>query len=94
MTDTTKLYYLPPEEILFEEMKSIAITIWRDLNDPYDSPDKIRDIQNMKNIGDNFMTILAMFDEGNQWLLMKYASEELQQAIRDRIVSVNGHCEL
>ena len=94
MTDTTKLYYLPPADFLFEEMRSTAIRIWRDLADPYDTPDRVRDLQAMTNIGDNFMTILAQFDDGNQRLLMEYSTKALQQAVRDRIISVNGYCEL
>ena len=66
----TQLYYLPPPDMLFNEMKAIAIVLWTRIADVYETPDRIRDLESLQNIGDNFMTILAQFDGENQHLAM------------------------
>jgi len=84
-----KLYYQEPSEELFNEMKTLAIQIWERIHDVrYWPNEKAEHIRRMWNVRDNFMTILAMFDEGNRQDLLDQASEELQEAVRLRIESV------
>ena len=84
-----KIYYQAPSDKLFEEMKKKAIAIWRLLDgDEYEEAEAVQRIEAMENISDNFMTILAMFDEGNQQDLLEHASQELREAVRIRIESV------
>ncbi len=83
-----KLYYIAPSDRLFKEMKNKAVAIWMLMDDPYEARESIERIRGMQNIQDNFMTILAMFDDHNQRTLMKYSSPEMREAIQQRILTV------
>ncbi|MCK9578745.1 hypothetical protein M0R01_04645 [bacterium] len=84
---TTELYYTPPTEEIFNEVKQKAIEIWKTYEDgtPY-SKEKIDRIKDIKNVQDNLMYIVAMFDISNQRLLSKIISPEARQAIRERMI--------
>lgn len=83
-----KLYYVAPSDHLFKEMKKKAVAVWMLMDDPCEANENIDRIRGMQNIRDNFMTILAMFDDQNQRTLLKFASPELKQAIQERILTV------
>ncbi len=84
MNDT--LYYTPPEDKIFNEMKGIAISIWSQYDDTYGyATGKINMIKNIGNISDNFMYIFAMFDPINQARVFIEASEELKREILMRL---------
>jgi DNA-binding MltR family transcriptional regulator len=86
----SKLYYTPPRQELFEAVKSRAMELWKEIdtdNDEYGyATEKINRIKDLKNIGDNFMTIIAMFDINNQGLLADRLAEETRNAIRERMI--------
>lgn len=84
-----KLYYIAPPQEVFQEMKTLSLQLWKELDDPYDSYEKSEQIERMHNIKDNFMFILAMFDDNNQSIILSRASEKLKTAVRIRIASVN-----
>lgn len=86
----TKLYYTPPRQELFEAVKSRAIELWKEVdidNDKYGyATEKINRIKDLKNIGDNFMYMIAMFDIHNQRKLADRLQEETKKEIRDRLI--------
>lgn len=82
------LYYFPPKDETFEEVKSEAIKIWQGYNDKYEyGSNKIDRIKFLKNVGDNFMYIVAMFDPSNQKLLASKISQQAKKAIRQRLIA-------
>lgn len=84
------LYYTPPDIKLFDELKSKAIELWKEIdtdNDKYGyATEKINRIKDIQNVGDNFMYIVAMFDCGNQSTLSNMVSHETKIAIRERMI--------
>jgi len=81
------LYYTPPAEEQFDELKQKAIEIWNGYDNTYGyATEKIDRIKDIKNIQDNFMFIIAMFDRINQWKLADKLSEETRESVRDRML--------
>ena len=91
MKDTSfnpKLYYVAPSDEQFEEVRKRAIELWSTMGDePSYSKEKISRIENIGNIEDNFMYMVAMFDIQNQRKLAGVLSEATKKSIRDRMVS-------
>lgn len=86
-----KLYYTPPPVEQFDELKKECIKIWSVMGDePSYSKEKIARIENIANIGDNFMYMVAMFDHGNQHILAHKLSEQTRKSVRDRMID-GGH---
>jgi len=81
-----ELYYTPPSDEVFNEMKQLAIDLWNTYDNTYwyadEKVDKIKDIEN---IWDNFMYIFAMFDSDNQSKIMFWASEIVREETRKRL---------
>ncbi len=88
--DQAKLYYTPPPNEQFEEVRKAAMELWMDVDSDNDefgyATGKINRIKDIKNVGDNFMYIVAMFDEDNQTILASMLSPETRAAIRDRMI--------
>lgn len=83
-----KLYYTPPTEEQFMEVKIKAIALWSTYDNTYGYADeKISRIKDIKNVGDNFMYIIAMFDVNNQLKLANELSDSTRKAVSDRIIS-------
>jgi len=82
-----RLYYTPPTDEQFNELKEKAIELWSTMGDePSYSQEKIGRIKDIKNISDNFMYMVAMFDINNQALLAEKLSDETRQAVRERMI--------
>lgn len=85
------LYYEAPTNEQFNELKSKAIELWTERYPPEKSPfyaeEKVNRIKDIKNVEDNFMYIVAMFDQNNQRLLANKLSSETSLAVRDRMIS-------
>jgi len=86
----TKLYYTPPADEIFDEVRAKAMILWEIIdtdNDKYGyATDKKNRIKDIGNVGDNFMYIVAMFDIHNQRLLANELSEEARNEIRERMI--------
>lgn len=80
------LYYYPPIQHHFDEVKEAAIKIWNSYEEPYSSK-KIEAIEDIKNVGDNFMYMVAMFDLINQTKLSDMLSDGARKAISDRLIA-------
>ena len=88
---TPKLYYTAPTDKQFNELKSKAIEIWRTYDNEFGYVDeKVGQIEGLKNMSDNFMYMVAMFDSNNQWSLAQLLSDETRQAVHDRIIDGGG----
>ena len=85
-----ELYYTPPTNEIFEEVKKEAMLLWEKIdsdNNKYGYASEKKDrIRNIKNIGDNFMTMVAMFDIHNQRRLADVLSIEACRAVRERMI--------
>lgn len=80
------LYYTPPPQEQFNELKRKAIKIWGAYDDTYGyASEKINKIKDLENVGDNFMYIVAMFDPNNQRILSDGLSQEAKKAVADRL---------
>ena len=84
------LYYTPPTGEQFNELKEKAIELWKQIdtdNDKYGyATEKINRIKDMDNISNNFMYIVAMFDQNNQRKLAEKLSEETRKEVRDKMI--------
>lgn len=90
----SKLYYEAPTDEQFSELKEKAIKIWGQYDDTYGyASEKINGIKDIKNIRDNFMFIVAMFDIQNQRKLSLELSDETRQAVRDRMIDGGNSIE-
>mgnify|MGYP001563554902 CR=1 FL=1 len=85
------LYYTPPIDDQFKELKKEAIELWKKVDTDNDkfgyATSKISRIKDIQNVGDNFMYMVAMFDSGNQRLLAGKLSPETKTAVRDRMIA-------
>lgn len=85
-----RLYYTPPSDQAFEEVKREAIKLWREVDSDGDkygyASEKIGRIKDIANIEDNAMYIVAMFDPSNRHTLISRLSEETKHAIEERII--------
>ena len=80
------LYYTPPTDEQFNELKERAIEIWSTMGDePSYSQDKIGRIKDIKNVGDNFMYMVAMYDQYNQRKLASKLTKATREAVAERI---------
>lgn len=83
----SELYYTPPTDQQFKELKEKAIEIWSVLGDePSYAEEKISRIKDIPNVSDNFMYIVAMFDINNQTILAHAVSYETRMAVRERLI--------
>lgn len=84
----TKLYYEAPSDAAFEEMKNASIEVWGRYKDsPGDYyEEKVSRIRDIKNVSDNFMYMLSMFDSINQQSVVRKLSEETKRAVRERML--------
>ncbi|MDD5551468.1 MAG: hypothetical protein PHS34_09425 [Candidatus Omnitrophica bacterium] len=84
------LYYTPPKDEIFEEVRQVAMELWKEVdvdNDKYGyATEKINRIKDIKNVEDNFMYIVAMFDINNQAKLTNKLSEQARTEIRNRMI--------
>lgn len=82
------LYYTAPSDEIFLEVLEAALEIWASYDDTHGyATEKINRIKDLKNISDNVMYIVAMFDTPNQNRLANKLSPEARQALRDRMIA-------
>lgn len=90
----SKLYYTAPSDEIFNEVKSKAILLWTEKypeeTSPYYAKEKVLRIENIGNVEDNLMYIVAMFDSENMRHLARMISMEASIAIGDRMVDGGG----
>lgn len=83
---TQEMYYTAPSDDIFKEMQDKACIVWSKYDDDYwYRTEKTDKVKSLENISDNFMYILAMFDSDNIEELYWIASEQLKNAIKERL---------
>lgn len=86
----SKLYYTPPSDEIFNQVKSACMELWKEVDTDGDkfgyASSKINSIKDIQNVGDNFMYMIAMFDHLNHRKLTNKLSDEARKEIRDRMV--------
>lgn len=86
----TGLYYVPPSDDVFNEVKQAAMKLWKEVDTDGDkygyATDKINRIKDIANVEDNLMYMVAMFDTGNQVKLSLMLTPEANYAIHERLV--------
>jgi len=81
------LYYQPCSDDVFNEVKAESIKIWESYDDTYGySTGKINGIKDLKNVQDNVMCMVAMFDPRNQAKLARNLSKKAKSEILSRFV--------
>jgi len=82
-----RLYYTPPPDKIFKEVKEKCIEIWNTYDNTYGYVDeKVDRIKDIKNIQDNLMYMIAMFDINNQKRLADKLSNKAHLAIKERMI--------
>lgn len=77
-----KLYYTPPADHLFDEVRAKSIELWREVaNNQSYMQEKVSAIEKIANVQDNFMYMVAMFDGRNQSRLADRLSEEARTGV-------------
>lgn len=85
------LYFIPPSQEAFDELKEKAIEIYKTKDNKYDySTNKIDRIKSLINFSGNFMYIVSHFDSVEQEELNKMLSIDTKLAIRARLLA-HGH---
>lgn len=83
----TKLYYTAPSDTAFEEMKRECIAQWNTHDNTYGYVDgKVVRIKDIRNVQDNFMYMLAMFDMHGVREVIGRLSEETKKEVKDRMI--------
>lgn len=87
MNSEQRLYYTPPPDAVFDEVKEAAIELWSTYDDTHGyATSKIDRIKDIENVSDNFMYIVAMFDVPNQIKLGSLITPASQRCIYERMV--------
>ena len=85
-----KLYYTPPSDEIFQELKQASMDLWiegyPEDRSPFYAKVKTDRIKGIANVGDNFVYIVAMFDIHNQRKLADKLTPETRKAVYDRLV--------
>lgn len=77
-----KPFDIQPSEAIFNEIKEKSIAIWSLYDDTHwYATEKMNRVKGFKNIGDNALYIVNMFDYPNQKKLLSKVSEETRQYI-------------
>jgi uncharacterized secreted protein with C-terminal beta-propeller domain len=89
INNSLELYYIAPSDEIFEEVKVRAIQIWKEIAKENLHPgylqEKLERIENLENISDNMMYIVAMFDMMRQVKLFLSVSPKTREAIFQRL---------
>jgi ribosome maturation protein Sdo1 len=85
---TPEQYYKAPPQKVFNEIKQESIKIWKTYDDQFGyATEKINQIKDLENIGDNAWYMVAMFDSSNQSKLLHAVSDDTA----DMIVDARGY---
>lgn len=88
MDQSIELYYTPPREKEFDDLKICAMCIWNTYDNTHGYVDeKNNKLKDLKNIKDNFMYIFAMFDINNQRLVLTLVESKTKKEVLKRLPS-------
>ena len=79
-------YYEAPTDEIFEEVKAGCIEIWNTYDNSYGYvTEKVSSIEDIANVSDNAMYMVAMFDSSNRFKLLGNLSPEARKFVDERI---------
>ena len=97
MDKSVKLFYIPPKDECFEELKSLCIRFWNTFTLPHMWDErqeeleieyvqsKINEIKDLKNEGSNFISMVQMIHQNSREVLAKSLSLETRNEISMRL---------
>lgn len=81
-----EFYYIAPPQEAFDEMKKACLALWDKYDDTHGyATEKKNMIKDIGNIRDNFMYMVAMFDQGNQVAVLATVSPETAEEFFKRM---------
>ena len=82
----TKLYYTPPKDKYFDELKSACIKYWNTFDNTYGyATEKLNYINSLENVDGNFMVMVKMFHPLAWEVIAKLLSLETRNHISIRL---------
>lgn len=86
MEKSVKLFYTPPREESFNELKEVCIKFWKTFDDKFGySTEKIDRIKDLSNDGPNFVMMVQMIHPVAREIISKLLSLETRNEISMRI---------
>jgi hypothetical protein len=82
---TVELFYKPPKDECFEELRTICIRFWRSFDEVEYVEDKINRIKDLTNEGCNFVMMIQMIHPTSRILIAKLLSLETRNEISMRL---------
>lgn len=69
---------------MFDEIKNVAIEIWKSYSDEHGYvTEKVNRVESIKNHGDNWMTLIGMFDSWNREILTEAVSDKTSDFLEE-----------
>jgi len=85
-----KYFDIVPANKVFNEVVEKSIEIWRGYDDTHGyATERINAIKSLKNVRDNVMHIIEMFDWSNQQKLVDKLTPTTKDEIRKRLIGIN-----
>ena len=85
MDKSVELFYTPPKDECFEELRTICIRFWRTFDEVEYVDEKINRIKNLKNEGCNFVMMVQMIHAVSREVISKALSLETRNEISMRL---------
>ncbi len=85
MDKSVKLFYTPPKDECFEELRIICIRFWRSFDEAEYVEEKISRIKNLKNEGCDFVMMIQMIHPVSREVISKSLSLETRNEISMRL---------
>ena len=85
MDKSVELFYTPPKDECFEELRTICIRFWRSFDEVEYVDEKINRIKNLKNEGCNFVMMIQMIHPVSREIIAKVLSLETRNEISMRL---------
>lgn len=85
MDKSVKLFYTPPRDECFEELRTICIRFWKSFEDFDFCQEKIDRIKDLPNESCNFVTMVQMIHPVSRQFISKCLSLETRNAISMRL---------
>lgn len=82
------LYYTPPSDEIFEDIKQTSKRIWSTYSDEYGyRTEKLNRIMTLPNVRDNYIYMVAMFDWENKIKLLDSVKPATYKRIMEALAS-------
>ncbi len=85
MDKSVELFYKPPKDECFEELREICIRFWRSFDEVEYVEEKINRINNLKNEGCNFVMMVQMIHPVSREVISKALSLDTRNEISMRL---------